>query len=87
MRSISIGQEAGYGRQVMCPIPASRRSSPARGDARKGVPYRDPFPNIEGLRASDGSTEAPDDRDESAPHAAPEDQKAGKPGDQFVMAE
>ena len=54
MRSISIGQEAGYGRLVLSPIPASRRSSPARGDDRKGVPYRDPSPHIEGLRASVG---------------------------------
>src|SRR5262245_58452501 len=49
MRSISIRQEAGYGRQVMSPIAASRRSSPARGDARKGVPYRDPLSQHRGL--------------------------------------
>jgi hypothetical protein len=49
MRSISILQEAGYGRLVMSPIPASRRSSPARRDARKGVPYRDPLSQHRGL--------------------------------------
>jgi hypothetical protein len=48
-RSISIRQEAGYGRLVMSPIPASRRSSPARGDARKGIPYCDPLSQHRGL--------------------------------------
>jgi hypothetical protein len=49
MRSISIRQEAGYGRLVMSPIPASRRSAPTGGDARKGVPYRDSLSQHRGL--------------------------------------
>jgi hypothetical protein len=88
---LSTLRGAGHPRPTQDSLPVAGQALPD-GLSTRRVPLKgfravtyisSPLPK---LLAAIGSTEAPDGRDGSAPHAAPEDQAGGKPGVRFVMS-